>query len=99
MTDNDLIEAMALKIREVEAKIMEPDISPGNLAEIIAEDWDDWKDHATAALAAMRPEIDRRIAEARNAALEEAAAIVQRSVCAACRADNVIENEIRALKS
>jgi hypothetical protein len=60
----------------------------------------DWcREAAREAFDAIKPAINRQIAEARDKALEDAAAIVDRSVCAACRTNNVLANEIKALKS
>lgn len=81
MTDNELIEAMARAICRFENR--DPDEMTykfdGGVPQPFTPVWKGFIDHMRAALDAIRPEIDRRIAEARNAALEEAAMIIETS--------------------
>lgn len=101
MTDDEMIEAMARAVCKSQNRA--PDrltyITENGVTRPYGPHWLWLVDEMRASLEAIQPEIDRQIAEAYNAALEEAATIVERSVCAACRTNNVLASKIRDCKS
>jgi hypothetical protein len=97
MTDDEMIESMARAICKFQNR--DPDImtyiNDAGEQRPYGPAWNWFINETNAALAAIRPEIDRRIAEARNAALEEAAMIIETSG----RDGYGDSGKIRALKS